>query len=169
MVDKGREEAAVASAAPPVRRSLFARLPMGIVLLLLAVGGAAITGGLTLVAARFQTGSRAADLEKLAVLEGLLAEFRELRERQATDAEWDALQARSKQLTAPMIRELEQTARRGEPAKQLLLWSAKYRLPEMFTKHHARESQAEFEFVHNLRDARKRLGVATPQRDSLPR
>lgn len=101
----------------------------------------------------------AGDKDKLEKLVAILKQIQQLREKNAGGGEWDSLQKTATADTKPMVAELEKTASRDYPAKQLLLWSAKYRLPEIFAKDKTKVSQAEYEMHKNLVDAAEKLGV----------
>jgi hypothetical protein len=105
--------------------------------------------------------SKSGDLKKLAALQDLLIEFRSLRDKQASDAEWESFSTKAAKITQPMVAELKNTASRRAPAKQFLLWSARDRFPEMLQNARDKPTSSEQDFEGHLYDAARYLGVAS--------
>ena len=70
-------------------------------------------------------------------------EVKRLREAEASNAEWDALEARGEELLPQIINELESEAGAHDRIAQMLLWSARDCLPEMFADSRNEPSAAE--------------------------
>lgn len=102
--------------------------------------------------------STAGDRKKLETLRKLHAEFRSLRDKQASPAEWTAFTQKADKEVAAIVAELNRTASRREPWKQQLLWAAKYRWKEMMSNGREKPIAAEKDFERNLYEAARQLG-----------
>lgn len=103
--------------------------------------------------------STAGDRKKLETLQKLHAEFRSLRDKKASPAEWTAFTQKADKEVAAIVAELNRTASRREPWKQQLLWAAKYRWKEMMSTGREKPIAAEKDFERNLYEAARQLGV----------
>jgi hypothetical protein len=101
-----------------------------------------------------------ADRAKLEALQTILQDFRALREKKASDAEFTAFAQKAEAISKPMAAELEKTANRRAPQKQQLLWASRNRLPEMLKNAQQKKTPSEEDFEGNLYEAAKIMGVA---------
>lgn len=84
-----------------------------------------------------------APVDALETIQGLGNDVKRLRESEAGDAEWEALEARGEDLLPQIINELENEAGSHNRIAQMLLWSARDCLPEMFADARTEPSAAE--------------------------
>jgi hypothetical protein len=121
-------------------------------------------GGVVAVAAlvglfMFMPASTGADIQKLKQLQEIQTKFKQLREQGAAEGQWQSLATESESITKPMVEELKKSASRKYPAKQLLLWASRDRLPQMFSSPKNEPSNAETEFDNLLSEAARILRV----------
>jgi hypothetical protein len=140
---------------PPDRSWVYSLGALAIVVL--CIGGLAT---IRLLNGAFdKTVDRAQDVQKLRTLQQALAEVRALRDRGASDAEWEAAESSILTRTKPLIDDLKNTANRKQPAKQCLLWAARDTLPRFLKFSRTEGSPVEVEFEAHLREAAKLLDV----------
>jgi hypothetical protein len=141
--------------AVPDRSWMWSLIGLGVVLA--AVGGLFVAGVFTPLLD--QTVGRGRDVQSLRTLEGALAEIRALRDANATDAEWQAAAVSIQTRVQPMVDDLKRTASRKYPAKQMLLWAARDRLPQVLAAGRVAGTHPEEELENLLWEAARILDV----------
>lgn len=152
-----------ASKAPKTKRVKAAREPLFSNLgekKPLLIGGGVIVGLVALVLAIGLMSSSSQSREYHATLQEIYNAHVALREKKASDQEWQPLIARADGLQKTMVASLKKTASAKNRADQALLFAARDYLPGLLKDSHKEPTRNEDEFKRNLDIAGKLLGTA---------
>jgi hypothetical protein len=105
---------------------------------------------------------KSADLKRQVQLEQILLDVQALRERHASNEEWNAREiAAQAEFPKSAVDELQRQANRDHPHKQLHLWCIRDWMGKIFRKSRLVASDEEKVFENNLRESAKLLSFAT--------
>ena len=119
--------------------------------------------GLIFVLSMYIPWGSGVDKEHYMTLIGFRDEFRELRERKASPAEWKSLEDKVLSATEPMIVDLEKRGGARNRISQHMLFAARDFLPGMFRTAQAKPDEQEQQFDEHMENTRELMGD-----DSLP-